>query len=227
MSVYNGETFLREAVESILNQTFREFEFIIVNDGSTDGSVAMLDSYQINDKRLKVYHQENKGLIESLNRGCVLARGKYIARMDADDIALRDRLTRQIDFMETHLEVGVVGSAIETINTLGDTVSREYYPVTDQEIKLFLRRGTCSLVHPTVLIRKNVFDASGGYRKVVVDAEDFDLWLRIADFGKFANIKMPLLKYRRHLGQVSVRKFRQQVLSNIAASVSSNIKCRI
>ena len=119
MSVLNGERFLREAVESILDQSLREFEFIIINDGSTDFSGSILDSYQHKDPRLRVVHQENMGLVESLNRGCGLARGKYIARMDADDIAIQDRLRWQADFMETHPEVGVVGGAVEVIDTTG------------------------------------------------------------------------------------------------------------
>src|SRR4030042_1971241 len=102
MSVYNGEKYLKEAVESILNQTFRDFEFIIINDGSTDGTGAILASYQQKDARIRIYNQENQGLIASLNRGCQLARGEYIARMDADDISLPQRLQRQLDYMEAH-----------------------------------------------------------------------------------------------------------------------------
>ena len=107
MSVYNGERFLREAVGSILDQSFRKFEFIVINDGSTDFTGAMLDSYQEQDLRMHVYHQENRGLVESLNRGCALAQGKYIARMDADDISVINRLMWQVEFMEKHPEVTV------------------------------------------------------------------------------------------------------------------------
>src|ERR1700683_781969 len=102
MSVFNSERFLREAVESILRQSFRDFEFIIMDDGSTDRSAAILDSYQENDARVKVYHKKHGGLIESLNHGCSLAQGKYIARMDADDISDGDRLKWQVDFMDAH-----------------------------------------------------------------------------------------------------------------------------
>ena len=221
MSAYNGECFLREAVESILDQSFRDFEFIVINDGSTDGSAAMLDSYQRNDPRVRVYHQENSGLVESLNRGCKLARGKYIARMDADDIALRNRLMYQVEFMEKHPEVGVVGGAIEVINASGKSLQPDRHPCEDHEINQALLRGDTPLVHPTVLMRKDALVSVGGYRKVVLDSEDYDLWLRIADHWKLANLDVPVLKYRRHLGQVSVRKFKQEALSNLAARAAA------
>jgi cellulose synthase/poly-beta-1,6-N-acetylglucosamine synthase-like glycosyltransferase len=221
MSVLNGERFLPEAVESILEQSFRDFEFIVINDGSTDGSGSMLDSYRRSDPRVRVYHQENRGLIESLNRGSGLAQGKYIARMDADDIAIRDRLMWQVDFMEQHPEVGVVGGAIEVINTKGKAVAIERNPTKDREIKLALLRGYCPLVHPTVLMRKEALVSVEGYRKVVVHAEDYDLWLRIADQYQLANLEAVVLKYRRHSCQVSVRRYRQQALSSLAARAAA------
>ena len=221
MSVFNGESFLREAVESILDQSFREFEFIIIDDGSTDLSASILDSYQRDDPRVQVYHQENKGLVESLNRGCGLTRGKYIARMDADDISVKNRLMWQIEFMERNPEVGVLGGATEIINAAGMSLPPDTNLVNDHEIKLALLRGDCPLVHPTVLMRKDIFVSVGGYRKVVVDAEDYDLWLRLAEHCKLANVEVPVLKYRRHLCQVSVTKFRQQALSNLVARTAA------
>src|SRR5262245_27130869 len=153
MSVLNGEPFLREAVESILGQTFGDFEFIVIDDGSTDASADILDSYQRNDARVRVYHQENKGLVESLNRGCGLARGKYIARMDADDIATKERLMWQVEFVEKHPEVGVVGGAIEVINASGKSSVTHRYPLKNSDIYQALLRGDCPLVHPTVVMR--------------------------------------------------------------------------
>ncbi|MEC4749589.1 glycosyltransferase [Methylomicrobium sp. Wu6] len=224
MSVFNGDSFLREAVESILNQSFREFEFTIIDDGSTDSSSAILDSYQRNDPRVRVYHQENRGLVESLNRGCGLARGKYIARMDADDISFKNRLLWQVEFMERHPEVGVLGGATEIINATGKLLTPDTNVVDDYEIKSGLLRGECPLVHPTVLMRTDVYLSVGGYRKVAVDAEDFDLWLRFAEHCKLANLDAPVLKYRRHQCQVSVRKFRQQALSNLGARAAALLR---
>ncbi|SRR6266481_5191006 len=222
MSVFNGERFLAEAVDSILNQSFRDFEFIIIEDGSTDGSSQILDSYQNNDARVAVYRQKNRGLIASLNRGCALARGKYIARMDADDIAVRDRLQGQVDFMEDHPEVGVLGGATEWIDITGKSLLRCRFPITDREIKSALRRGDCPLAHPTVIMQKEVFASVAGYRTAMLHAEDYDLWLRIADRFQLANLDAVVLKYRVHPDQVSIRRCRQQALSNLAARIAAS-----
>jgi glycosyltransferase involved in cell wall biosynthesis len=221
MSVFNGESFLAEAVGSILDQSFPDFEFIIINDGSTDGTTAMIEAYQKRDPRLRVYHQENRGLIESLNRGCGLARGKYIARMDADDVAIKDRLLRQVCFLEEHPEVAAVGGAIETMDATGAPLGIERSPITDREIKSALVRGDCPFVHPTVLIRRDVFVSVHGYRRVVVDAEDYDLWARIADRFELANLEAVVLKYRRHPYQVSIRQCSRQALNALAAHTAA------
>jgi hypothetical protein len=220
MSVFNGERFLREAVDSILRQSFCDFEFIIIDDGSTDESGSILDHYQTRDPRVRVYHQENKGLIESLNRGCGLARGKYIARIDADDIALDDRLMRQIERMEKHRNLGLLGGATEWIDATGKSLGIHRYPCENQMIKLALA-DDCPVCHPTAFIRREVFLSVGGYRPVVVDAEDYDLWLRIADRFDIANLQAVVLKYRIHPGQVSVRKREQEGLSTLAARVAA------
>lgn len=220
LSVHNGERFLGEAVESILNQSFCDFEFIVVNDGSTDASTPILDVYQKRDSRIKVYPQVNRGLVESLNRGCALARGKYIARMDADDIAVRDRLMWQVDFMEKHLQVGVVGGAFEAINAAGELLFTWQNPTEDRDIKSALFEY-CALLHPSVLMRKEAFFSVGGYRKVVVDAEDYDLWLRMADRFQLANLEAGVLRYRLHSSQVSVRKCKQEALSGLAARTAA------
>jgi glycosyltransferase involved in cell wall biosynthesis len=223
MSVLNGERFLAEALESILEQTFRDFEFIIVNDGSTDCTAAMLEGYRKVDSRVCVYHQENRGLVESLNLGCGLARGEYIARMDADDISVRDRLLWQVDFMNKNPNVGVLGGAVEFINAVGESSTICFTPTEDRKIQSALLHD-CVIVHPTVLMRKRAFASSGGYRKVVVDAEDYDLWLRIADRFQLANLGKVVLKYRHHPHQVSVRKRRQQALSCLAAQGAASAR---
>ena len=135
MSVFNGERFLHEAVESMLDQSFREFEFIILDDGSTDRSASILNSYQNRDGRVKVHHQEHGGLIESLNHACSLAQGKYIARMDADDVAAKDRLRMQVDFMEVHSEIGVLGGGVEWIDATGRSLGIHRHPTDSKEIE--------------------------------------------------------------------------------------------
>lgn len=225
MSVFNGERFLREAVGSILNQSFSDFEFIIVDDGSTDESGRLLKSYQNEDARVKVCHREHAGLIESLNYGCGIAQGKYIARMDADDIAGKDRLKMQVDFLDAHPEIGVVGGAVEWIDPTGKSLGVRSYPSGDSEIRSTLLEG-CALWHPTVLFRREVFGWAGGYRSVAVDAEDYDLWLRVADRFQFANVGTVVLKYRIHPSQVSARKTAQQTLSILAAQCAAEARKR-
>jgi hypothetical protein len=225
MCVYNGEQFLSEAVDSILAQSFSNFEFIIVNDGSTDNTINILDKYQEEAPRIKVYHQENRGLTASLNTGIGLAKGKYIARMDADDIALIDRLLQQVHFMEAHPEVAVVGGNVDIINVTGSTMGVFNFPPNDHDIKTKLLLGDCPICHPTVFLRTEALRSIGGYRRSVVDAEDYDLWLRMADRFQLANLPgSAVLKYRRHPGQVSVHKCRQQALSNLAARTAAVLR---
>lgn len=221
MSVFNGERFLREAVESILQQSFREFEFIIIDDGSTDHSATILDSYHTDDARVKVYRKKHSGLVESLNQGCWLAQSKYIARMDADDIARKDRLERQVAFMDAHPEIGVLGGAVEWIDASGNSLGTHRYPAEDHQIKASLLDG-CALWHPTVVLRREAFVFAGGYRSVAVDAEDYDLWLRIADRFQLANLETVVLNYRIHPSQVSIRKTAQQTLSMLAVQVAAS-----
>lgn len=221
MSVYNGERFLREAVESILDQRFREFEFIIIDDGSTDRSALMLDHYQNTDGRVKVYHERHAGLAKSLNQGCAIAQGKYIARMDADDVASKDRLVWQVNFLESHPEIAVLGGAVEWIDENGKSLETPRYPSEDREIKKILHSGYCALWHPTVLLRREMFLSVGGYRSVVAHAEDYDLWLRMADHFQLANLEAVVLKYRIHGYQISVRKRMQQTQGMLAAQVAA------
>lgn len=218
MSVFNGEFFLRESVESILGQSFRDFEFIIIDDGSTDRTAAILHTYQIKDSRLHVYQLEHKGLTDCLNYGCGMARGKYIARMDADDIAVRDRFLWQIEFMKSRPEVGVLGGAVEMISAEGSSLGIPQNPSEDKDIKAALIHDrNCALWHPTVLMRKKAFSAVHGYRKIVTNAEDYDLWLRMSERYQLANLARVVLKYRVYPRQTSISRCRPQTLSHLAA----------
>src|SRR5262245_16448315 len=133
LTVYNGERFLCEALESILGQDFRDFELIVINDGSKDGTAHLLQSYEQSDLRIRVYHQPNRGLVESLNRGCTIARGEYIARLDADDVAQTDRLFRQVVFLERHPDVGLLGGAVEVVDLRGKVLFTSCNPTKDGE----------------------------------------------------------------------------------------------
>src|SRR5579863_8320289 len=222
MSIFNGKQFLAEAVESILEQEFQDFEFIMIDDGSTDGSAEELDFYQKLDDRVHVYHEVHSGLVSALNRGCERACGKYIARMDADDIAMKDRLSQQVEFMEGHPEIGLLGASVEWVNGTGNSLFISSYPTKSEELKdeLLLRRR-CVFWHPTVLMRRDVLAKTTGYRPNVIGAEDYDLWLRIAEISGLANLEQVLLKYRIHSGQVSIQRRMEQTRSTLAAQMAA------
>ena len=201
MPVRNANVFLRFALESLNKQSYRNLELIIIDDASTDQTAQVLKKYC----NIFLTFKKNKtkqGVAASLNRGLKIAKGKYLARMDADDIALPHRLKKQVDYLETHQEVGVVGSWVELINEQGMKVATKKTPVTDAAIR---RRVWYSnpLVHPAVMMRSDLYRRFGGYDERLEGAEDYDLWLRYLQFTKAINIPEPLLKYRLHPGGIS------------------------
>jgi len=221
MPVFNGERFLREAIDSILSQTFRDFELIVINDGSADGTASMLDSYAGSDSRVRIYHEEHKGQVDSYNRGCGLARGKYIALMDQDDVSMPDRLERQIGFLEKHEEVGLLGGAMEEIDDQGRRVSLWQPPLEDEPIRAAFRSFSFPVCHPAAVMRKQAFDATGGYRAAFQPAEDYDLFYRIIERWGVANLPEVVLRKRIHSNQFSVRNLRQGILSLLASHALS------
>lgn len=200
MPVYNGEKYLKEAVESILNQTFKNFEFLIINDGSTDDSVKIINSY--GDKRIKLVHNEkNLGLIATLNKGINLALGQYIIRMDCDDISLPNRIAVQVDFMDRHQEVGVCGSWVKIIGR-GRTYINRYF-CQPEEIKASLLFNA-SLAHPSVIMRREIIlKYNLQYDENYKHAEDHELWTRASRYFLLANIPKVLLAHRLHADTVS------------------------
>lgn len=226
MSVYNGEPYLSEAIESILQQTYSDFEFVIINDGSTDNSLSIIKSFQEKDERIVLVSRENKGLIASLNEGIELAKGKYIARMDADDISLSTRFEQQVDFMEKNEAVVVCGTWIEQIYIDGRKPKLTKYYTSSKDIKTQLL-FSCPFAHPSVFIRKSVLtENSLCYNKEFIHAEDYYLWTELSRFGEFANLDKTLLKYRYlddSITRVADRQQeRQQILEHIYANALSN-----
>ena len=194
MPVYNAQNYVEEAILSILNQTYQNFEFIIINDGSTDKSLEIIQEYAKKDNRIKVISRENKGLIYSLNEGIKLSKGKYIARMDADDISLSYRFEKQIEFMENNLDVGICGSSAIVFD---DKTEKKWIVYKDENrIKAELLFSS-PFIHPSVMIRKSIIDKYNFfYDKDYIHAEDLELWVRMSDFVKLANIQDILFKYR-------------------------------
>lgn len=195
MPVYNNEKYLRPAIESILNQKFTDFEFLIINDGSTDKSKEIIRSYK--DQRIRYEENiENLGIIKTLNKGIDLAKGKYIVRMDGDDISLPERLKIQYDFMEKNPEIGVSGGKVETI---GNMTSYSTKPNNNsEEIRANLIFNT-PFSHPSVIIRKDVLSSKNlFYDDNFPHAEDYELWTRVSKYSKLGNINKKILKYRMH-----------------------------
>jgi hypothetical protein len=220
MPVHNGGPYLEPAVDSILGQTFTDLELVIIDDGSTDSTAQVLRRYQMSDPRVRVHHQEKTGLVVSLNRGCGEARAAYIARMDADDVAFPDRLMRQLELLDRHPQVALVGSAVVRIDEAGREIKRNICPTSHAEIVRALAEYNC-FTHSTVMLRADVLAAVGGYREAYLHAEDYDLWLRLSERYELANLGDPLVYYRVYTDQVSVRHLQQQIVSVVGARAAA------
>ncbi len=212
MPVYNSENFLKEAIESILKQTYKRFEFLILDDGSTDQSSKIIEEYCQLDKRIKFFKSDvNQGLVIQLNRGLEIANGMYIARMDSDDIADKYRLEHQLYYLQQNPNIAVVGSSVEIIDDFGKPLS---YNRRAEDYRTLYWRSFFSnpLSHPTVMFRKSVLKEVGGYNSKTFPVEDLALWLEMLKLFEIANINKPLLRYRIHNKSVSsLNNSRQQV----------------
>lgn len=209
MSVYNGERFLKPAVDSILNQTFSAFVFLILNDGSRDKTAKILEGYD--DPRLRVLeNRENLGLAKSLNRGLGIAETEYIARMDADDISHPDRLLKQIRYLDENPDVGLLGTRYVGIDEDGREWGEIYVPIGSDNIKrnLLVRNSFC---HGSVVFRKSVIERAGCYNEDITVAQDYDLWLRVAEICPVENYPEVLHKWRvNEQTGISVTRFSEQ-----------------
>jgi len=198
MPVYNSEDYLDTAIMSVLNQTFNNFEFLIINDCSTDNSLNLISSYT--DDRIRVFSmKENSGISETLNFGLSKARGRYVVRMDSDDICLPNRIKKQVEFLENNKNYALCGSNYKILNT-------EYkvnLPENHDLIKVYLLKNCC-IAHPTVVFRKSILEQNKLlYSKENEPAEDYNLWVKLILKGKFYNIQEELLEYRVHEKQIS------------------------
>ena len=199
MPVYNGQRYLREAIDSILLQTFRDFEFLIINDASTDGSVEIIKSYT--DPRIRLVHNEtNLGMSATPNKGLDLAQGEYVARKDCDDVSLPTRLEKLVRFLDAHPDVGVCGTWIKLFMGANYIIR---YPLTHEEIKCHLILGS-QLAGSSAMLRKQVFLDHNLYYDVNCKlAEDYELWTRCSNVTILANIPEILYEYRWHAEQIS------------------------
>ena len=229
MPVYNASNYLNEAIESILNQSFIDFEFLIINDGATDQSEEIIMSYK--DARIRYIKKEvNQRLIATLNEGFKLAKGKYIVRMDADDISLPKRLEKQFRFMEANSEIALSGSWAENF---GDKIGISKYQTNHDAIK-FKMMYQCHIVHPTIIIRKSILDTINlKFDPNFIHAEDYELFVRISENHLLANIPEVVLKYRVHSKSISntytetqlknSAEIRTRIFNNLGFSISKEL----
>lgn len=208
MPVYNASRYLEKAIKSILAQTYRDFEFLIIDDGSTDNSVEIIASF--NDKRIRlVRNEKNIGLLEVLNEGMRLSRGEYIARMDSDDISLPTRLKKQVSFLDAHKDCAVVGSWAALIDENDKPTSVAWKDrVPSEHIPIMLFFHNC-FVHPSVIIRRALLPTDP-FHKGFTPSEDYELWLRLAKKGTLANIYEVLVQYRVHASNISKTKLEEK-----------------
>jgi glycosyltransferase involved in cell wall biosynthesis len=208
--VYNGEAYLVQAVNSVLKQTFTDFEVLLLDDGSTDRSREIMESFAQTDSRCQVHSWTNRGIVATLNHGLQLAVGKYIVRMDSDDICTPDRFDKQVRYLESHPECVVVGARVLWIDPAGLPLrtAGDYFDHSDIDAENM--RGGQVLHHPAVTIRRDALLSSGGYREGFRHAEDLDLFLRLAEVGKVTNLPDVLLSYRQHLDSIGHRYPEQQ-----------------
>ena len=215
MTAYNAENHIGQAIESILNQTFANFEFIIINDGSTDSTAEMISSFV--DSRIQfINNKRNQGLTAMLNQGFDLAKGEYIARMDADDISLPERFAKQVAFMDANPDTGVLGTWFQNFGA-DDAICEHIANVSI----LDLLQG-CQICHPSAMLRKSMFDKHDlRYSLECLTAQDYELWSRAVRVMKIANLQEVLLRYRWHETNVSIKRMNSQ--KSTALRVQQNI----
>jgi glycosyltransferase involved in cell wall biosynthesis len=232
MLVFNSEKYVGEAIQSILNQTYRNFELIIIDGGSTDKSLEIITKFHAMDNRIKIIHQTGKGIPSARNEGCKFASGNYIAIMDSDDIAIKNRLEKQVTFFEKNSDVGICGSWVKTVGEISTTWK---HPCDNDKIKgslLFF----CPFAHSSVMMRKDAIPFfPEPYTESYDTAEDYDLWVKCMNYAKYSNLSIPLVLYRIHQENNSViykgeqkensMKIQKNLLNNLNISPSENELC--
>ena len=217
MSVFNGEKYLRESIDSILNQTFSDFEFLIINDGSTDSSRKIILSYD-DSRIILVDNNENSGLSKSLNIGIHRGQGEYIARQDADDVSHPKRLEKELQFLRNNLDYTVVGCCINIINHKSRITASINKPLSNESIHKVLKRNNC-IAHGSVLLRKRSLFEVGLYDESLGAAQDYDLFLRLSEKYKLANLSYHLYSWRDWKGNVS---FQNRQLQRLCVKIAQD-----
>jgi glycosyltransferase involved in cell wall biosynthesis len=219
MTVYNGAEYLEECIESVLNQNHKNFEFIIIDDGSTDSTLNILKKYEKIDSRIKLITRENKGLVASLNECLSIASGNFIARMDADDINELNRLSEQLKYLICNEDVAVLGSKVSIINELSETIAVSK-PLTNYILHKSALFTGATFIHPSVMFNRRLLGDDLRYDENAYLCEDYELWLRLSLNFKLTNTNANLFKYRTNNKGLSQSNWKSQI--NSAATVASN-----
>ncbi|MDF1756310.1 MAG: glycosyltransferase [Verrucomicrobiales bacterium] len=218
LPAYNAEVHLAEAINSVISQTFSDFELIIIDDGSTDRTGEIIN--EIDDSRIRlIQHKQNAGLIAALNEGIALAKSEFVARMDADDVCEPSRFEEQLEFFDQNPDVGVLGTAIRMIDSESRPGKIFEMPLSRDEVEWALPL-LCPLAHPTVMMRTDVVKKAAGYSSGAELAEDYDLWGRISAHVGIANLSSPLLKLRKHPGSVTSSRAQDHLTASALVSKS-------
>jgi glycosyltransferase involved in cell wall biosynthesis len=219
MATYNEpSTFITQAIQSILNQTLRDFELLLIDDSTDAETISAIDTLVQADSRIKLIRESKRiGFVRALNIGLKQAQGKYIARMDGDDISLPNRFALQVQYLENHPEISVLGGAVDIIDETGEKISHRNYPLTPLNIKLFSIVHN-PLAHPTVMFCKTIIDRNFLYDESFTKAEDLELWLRLTKNGyKISNIKDTLISYRGIIENIANKRMGENFIYNYRA----------
>lgn len=200
---YNAEDFIRDSIESILHQSYKNFEYVLIDDGSLDNTLSIINKYALEDRRILVVQKKNTGLTDSLNVGLRQARGKWIARLDADDIALPDRLHDQLNFVEANNDVSLLGGGCVEIDQAGMEIKKHSYPSNHNMLMNSLRSINKFFPHSSAFFNKQMVIDLGGYNQRFCRSQDWDLWLRIGEIGGIACLGAPVVKLRKHSDMIS------------------------
>ncbi len=205
--VFNAQAYIAEAVESILAQTYTHFELILIDDASTDGTLEILQRYAAQDARIRLLiNERNLNITPTLNRGLQEARGELIARMDADDISLPDRLEKQVAFLQSHPEIGLISGRALAIDAKGEVIPDEFSLIREPGVIRWLLHFTCPITHPAVMGRLDLFLQAGGYDPEIPFAEDYALWQKMSTFTNLSNLEDFLIKKRAHNQSIGVTR---------------------
>lgn len=224
LCVYNGEKYINDAIDSVLLQTFTNFELVIVNDGSRDGTAEILEEVAKHDPRVRVVHQENAGLTKALNAGLALCRGQWIARQDDDDISLPQRLEKQVQYVTAHEDVGLLGTACDVIDEDGNVLPMQEIPLFTAHPDL-CRELQCRnpFVHTSVMYKREIIQCVGGYSENYPAAEDYECWLRMSRITQLYQLSEKLVQRRISPQMISKQNARKQRKSVLLAKWSHRV----